>query len=196
MCADEGARFAPSPTKLEATYGSHAPFAWPQSSHSPHCSPVRPPHASFAPAPEGMNHSRSRRSVRWSLHRSPRRTPPLATYDGGEAGHRADEARQGQATRLALGQRAEVRRRTSRSSRHEVAEDAGVTADTTYQVTLNGFSAESHRGAGVAKLPRRPRECSGCSPTRSAIRTRCRRPSSSASRGPAGRRVGGARRNR
>ncbi len=65
---------------------------------------------------------------------------PVATYDGGEAGLAPTQPKPG--VRLDS-QSANAKKYAAflEKRQHEVAEDAGVTADTTYQTTLNGFSA-------------------------------------------------------
>ena len=84
---------------------------------------------------------------------------PLATYDGGVARHRADQAGEGQAARRRTPRTRRSTSRTSRSSRRLSRPASASTPDTTYQVTLNGFAANlsGERGREAPRQQGRPR---------------------------------------
>ncbi|KQZ85729.1 hypothetical protein ASD56_05405 [Microbacterium sp. Root166] len=75
---------------------------------------------------------------------------PLATYEGGEAGiQRTKPAKGGQLDAHSANSQKYVAH--LKKEQKAVADEAGVTPDTTYQVTLNGFSANLS-GGEAAKL--------------------------------------------
>ncbi|KQR91674.1 MAG: S8 family serine peptidase [Microbacterium ginsengisoli] len=75
---------------------------------------------------------------------------PVATYEGGEPGLAPTKAKEGERLDAASPQ-AKQYSRFLQNRQKDVASSAGVTPDTTYQITLNGFSANLS-GAQASKL--------------------------------------------